>query len=179
MLAVQSDELAAYALELWEGHGRRWQLNGLFDIGYSYLTTSFTGMVLLVYHYLREDIGRRFVEFVEVVLLGRRFLLDVRRRQWRWAQSTHQNCCQVGPDSLHLAVAAYHGIPYLVARRRLIFLDHDEQRAVPSRHAIGLFIAKDQVLKDIFVISPILLRIRQEFLVVLATSIGRGTYVQL
>ena len=34
-------------------------------------------------------------------------------------------------------------------------LDHDEQRAVPSRHAIGLFVAEDEVLKIVVVISTV------------------------
>jgi hypothetical protein len=37
-------------------------------------------VILLVYHNLGEDIGRGLVEFVEVVLLCRWFLLRVRRR---------------------------------------------------------------------------------------------------
>ena len=54
-----------------------------------------------------------------------------------------------------MPVTAYHGIPYLVAWRLLVFLDHDEQRAVPSRHAIGLFVAEDEVLKIVVVISTV------------------------
>jgi hypothetical protein len=38
-------------------------------------------VVLLVYHDLGEDVGRRFVEFVQVVLLRCWFLLRVRRER--------------------------------------------------------------------------------------------------
>lgn len=78
MLPVQGDELATYALELWERHWGRGQLNWLLDIGYDYLTASFARVVFLVNHYLSENVRRRLVKLVEVVLLSRRFLLHVR-----------------------------------------------------------------------------------------------------
>jgi len=79
VLTIQGDELAADALELREGHWRRRELDGLLDIGNGYLSTSFTRVIFLVYHYLGEDIGGCLVELVEVVLLCRWFLLRVRR----------------------------------------------------------------------------------------------------
>lgn len=154
MLTVHGDELTANTLELWQGHWCSRELNGLLDIGNGYLSTPFARVILLVYHYLGEDIGCGLVELVEVVLLCGRFLLDVRQgRQYVWG--TYQHCRKVGLDRFHLAVTAYHGIPYLVAWRLLVFLDHDEQRAVPSRHAIGLFVAEDEVLKIVVVISTV------------------------
>ena len=68
---------------------------------------------------------------------------------------TYQHCRLVRPHDLCLPVAANEGVPDLVAPRRLIFLHNDEQRAVPSRHAIGLFVAEDEVLKVVVVISTV------------------------
>lgn len=64
VLSVERDELAAYALELRQGHRRRRQFNGLFDVWNRNLTPSLTGVVFLVYHDLCEDIGRRLVKLV-------------------------------------------------------------------------------------------------------------------
>lgn len=91
--------------------------------------------------------------------------------------STHQHCRKVRLDDLHLAVATNERIPNLLTRRRGIFPHHDEQRAVPSRHAIGLFVPEDEVLEVFLVISPVSILIRQQLFVVLATSIGRRPYV--
>ena len=79
VLPIQSDELTSYALELWERHWSCGQLNGLLDIGDDDFTTSFARVVFLVNHYLCEDVRSRLVKLVEVVLLGRWFLLHVRR----------------------------------------------------------------------------------------------------
>jgi hypothetical protein len=76
VLAVHGNELAAYALQLWEACGCGWQLNGLLDVVDLNLASSFALVVLLICHYLCEDVGRGLVEFVEVVLLGRRLLLE-------------------------------------------------------------------------------------------------------
>lgn len=92
---------------------------------------------------------------------------------------THQHGRQIGTDSLHLSVAAHHGLPYLVARRCLVFLDHDEQRTIPARHAIGLFVAENQIFKDVVLVSAVVLGIREQLGVVLAASVGRRAYVQL
>lgn len=74
MLAVQGDELAAYALELGEGHWCRGQLNELVDILHSDLAPSFSCMVFLVCHDLREYVGCCLVELIQVILLCGRFL---------------------------------------------------------------------------------------------------------
>jgi hypothetical protein len=94
-------------------------------------------------------------------------------------QGTYQYCCEILLHNFHFAVAAYHGLPYLVAWRCLVFFDHDEQRAVPSCHAIGLFISEDEVLEVFFFIPPIVFLVCQQLLVVFATSIGMRSYMQL
>lgn len=77
VLTVHRDELAAYALQLREGHWRRRELNWLLNLLDFDLSTSLPCVVFLVYQYLGEDVGRRFIELVEVVLFRRRFLLNV------------------------------------------------------------------------------------------------------
>lgn len=77
VLAIHGDELAANALQLRQGHGRRGELERLLHILHLYLSSSFSLVVFLVCHYLSEDIGCGLVELVEVILLGRRFLLGV------------------------------------------------------------------------------------------------------
>jgi hypothetical protein len=74
---------------------------------------------------------------------------------------SYQDCCQVWLDDLHLAVTAYHGLPYLVAWRRLVFFDRDEQRTIPPGHAIGLLIPEDQILKVLLFIATIVIHVRQ------------------
>lgn len=74
-MAIHGDELAAYALQLRERHGRGWELDGFLHVLDLDLASSFPLVVFLVCHDLREDVGRRLVELVEVVLLCRRFLL--------------------------------------------------------------------------------------------------------
>jgi hypothetical protein len=76
VLAVHGNELAAYALQLREARGGGRQLNGLLNILDLDLAPSFALVVLLVCHDLCEDIGRGFVEFVEIILLGCRLLLE-------------------------------------------------------------------------------------------------------
>jgi hypothetical protein len=159
VLTVHGDELAANTLELRQGHWRRRELNGLLDISHGYLSTPFARVILLVHHYLREDIGGRLVELVEVVLLCRGFLQCV-REHLQHVRGTHQHGREVRLDSLHLAIAAYHGVPYLVARRLLVLLNDNEQRTVPSRHAIGFFVAEDKVLKVVVVIAAVGIFIR-------------------
>jgi hypothetical protein len=61
----------------------------------------------------------------------------------------------------------------------VVLFDYDEQGTVPPRHAVGLLISKDEVLEVLLIISSIGLLVRQQLLVVLATSIGRRSYVQL
>lgn len=76
--AVHGDELATYALQLRQGHWRRWQLEGSLNAFDCYLSASLSCVVLLVRCYLGDDIGGGLIELVEVVLLGRRFLHMVR-----------------------------------------------------------------------------------------------------
>lgn len=92
---------------------------------------------------------------------------------------TYQYCRHVRLHSLPFAIAADHGFPYLLTRRRSIFFDHDEQRTVPPRHAVGLLIPEDQVLKVFLLVPSIRVLVGQQFLVVFATSIGRRPYMQL
>lgn len=179
VLSVERDELAAYALELRQGHWRRRQFNWLFDVWNRYLTPSLASVVFLVHHDLCEDIGRRLIELVEVVLLCRRFLARVRWWLAGDGGGTYQHCRQVRLHSLHLAITAYHGFPYLIAWRCFVLLYHDEQRTIPSCHAIGLFVSEDQVLKVLFVISAVAFLVGEQLLVVFTTSLGWCTYVQL
>lgn len=86
MLSVHGDELAAYALQLWQGHGRGRKLDGLLYVLYRYLTTSFSLVVFLVCHDLGEDVRRCLVELVEVVLFRCWFLMGSARRT-RWEGS--------------------------------------------------------------------------------------------
>jgi uncharacterized membrane protein (DUF4010 family) len=67
----------------------------------------------------------------------------------------------------------------MVAGRRVILVDDNEERAVPARHAVGLLVAEDEVLKVVLGIAAAAVLVRQEPLVVLATSLGRRSYVQL
>lgn len=92
---------------------------------------------------------------------------------------TYQHSRQVGFDGLQLAVGANEGIPYLLTRRRGVLLDDDEQWAVPPCHAVGLLVPEDQVLKVFLLIATVILLVCQQLLVVLATSIGRRSYMQL
>ena len=179
MLAVHGDELAAYALQLGQSHGCGGELDGRLDVGDGDFASAFSLVVFLVGHDLREDVGGCLVEFVEVVLLGRGFLMLLEDVVEFMGRGTHQYCRQIRLHRLHLAIAADHGFPYLLTWRRSIFFDHDEQRTVPPRHTIGLLIHKDQVLKVFLLISPIRVRVGQQLLVVFATSIGRCPYVQL
>lgn len=160
MLAIHGDELAANALQLRQGHRRRRKLDRLLHILDLYLSSSFSLVVFLVGHYLREDVGRGFVELVQVVLLCSGFLLNVSKSR-QLVGSAYQDCRKVRLDKLHLAVGANEGIPYLLAWRRCILFDYDEQRAVPSRHAIGLFVPEDEILKVFLVISTISVFVRQ------------------
>lgn len=82
---------------------------------------------------------------------------------------TYQYRCEVRLDDLHLAITAYEGVPYLVVRRRVILLDSDEQRAVPTCHAIRLFVSEDQILKVFVIISLISVLV---LVVVLAAPVG-------
>jgi hypothetical protein len=81
VLAIHSNELAANALQLWETHGRSGELNGLFHVLDLDLASSFPFVVFLVCHDLGENVGCRFVEFVEIVLLRCRFLSISAMRQ--------------------------------------------------------------------------------------------------
>lgn len=92
---------------------------------------------------------------------------------------TYQHCRQVWSDSFQFAVTAYEGVPYLVVWGCFVLFHHDEERAVPSCHAIGLFVPEYQVLKVVLGVATVVLCIGKELLVVLATSIGRRPYVQL
>jgi hypothetical protein len=92
---------------------------------------------------------------------------------------TYQDSRHVWLDNLRLAIASNEGFPHLVARWCRVFLDHDEEGAVPARHAIGLFVPEDQVLKVLLLIASILALVSQQLLVVLATSVGWRSYVQL
>lgn len=82
-------------------------------------------------------------------------------------------------DNLSLAVAAYEGVPHLVAPGRLVLLHDDEQRAVPARHAVGLLVPEDQVLKVLVVVAAILVRVGQQRGVDLAALVGGRAYVDL
>ena len=179
MLAVHGDELAAYALQLGQRHGCGWELDGRLDVWDCDVASSFSLVIFLVGHDLREDVGRRLVEFVEVVLLGRGFLLLLEDIWGFTGRGTYQHCRHIRLHRLHLAIAADHGFPYLLTWRRGIFFDHDEQRTVPPRHAIGLLIPEDEVLEVFLVIPSIRVLVGQQLLVVFATSIGRRPYMQL
>ena len=74
VLAIHCDELTAYALQLRQGHGRCGQLDSLLHVLHLDLAPSLSFMVLLVCHYLGQDVGCRLVELVEVVLLRCGFL---------------------------------------------------------------------------------------------------------
>lgn len=74
---VHGDELAAYALQLRQGHWCRGELQGPLDVLHLDLPSSLPSVVLLVCRYLGDDVGGGLVELVEVVLLGRRFLETV------------------------------------------------------------------------------------------------------
>jgi hypothetical protein len=76
-------------------------------------------------------------------------------------RGTYQYCCHIRLDDLHLAVTAYHGLPYLVAWRCLVFFNYDEQRTVPPCHAIGLLIPEDEILEVPLFITSINLLIRE------------------
>lgn len=76
VLAIHGDELAPYALQLRQGHGRGWELDALLNILHCDLASPFSLVIFLVCHYLGEDVRGRLVEFVEVVLLRCRFLED-------------------------------------------------------------------------------------------------------
>jgi hypothetical protein len=136
-------------------------------------------VIFLVGHDLREDVRRGLVEFVQVVLLSRGFLLLSKAVGGFAERGSYQNCRHIRLHRLHLAIAADYGFPYLLTWWRGIFFDHDEQRTVPPRHAIGLLIPEDQVLKVFLVVSSIRVLIGQQLLVVFATSIGRRPYMQL
>lgn len=74
---VQGYELSTYALELRQSHRRRRKFDGLFDIWNRHFTAALARMIFLVSHDLVQDVRRCLVELVEVVLLGRRFLVAV------------------------------------------------------------------------------------------------------
>jgi hypothetical protein len=79
VLAVHCNELSAYALQLWEGHGCSREFDGLLDVWNLYVASTFPLVVFLVCQYLCEDVGRGLVELVEVVLLRCGFLEVVRK----------------------------------------------------------------------------------------------------
>ena len=85
----------------------------------------------------------------------------------------------MGSDDFGLAVAAYEGVPDLVAPRGLVFLHDDEQRAVPAGHAVGLLVAEDEVLKDFLLVAAVGVLVGQQRRVDLATLVGGGSYVDL
>jgi hypothetical protein len=91
----------------------------------------------------------------------------------------YQNCSLVRLDDFGLGVAADEGVPDLVAPRRLVFLDDDEERAVPARHAVGLFVAEDEVLKVVVLVAAVLVSVGHQGCVEFATLVGRGSYVHL
>ena len=72
---------------------------------------------------------------------------------------THQYGRLVWTNDLHLPVTAHHGLPYLVERWGLVFVQYCEERTVPSGHAIWLLISEDQVLEVLLFISSIILLI--------------------
>jgi hypothetical protein len=76
---------------------------------------------------------------------------------------TYQDSRHVWLDNLRLAIASDEGFPHLVARWCRVFLDHDEEG----------------VLKVLLLIASILALVSQQLLVVLATSVGWRSYVQL
>lgn len=71
---VHGDELAPNALELWQRHGRCWELQRPLDVRHGDLASPFACVVLLVGGDLGDDVGGGLVELVEVILLGCRFL---------------------------------------------------------------------------------------------------------
>jgi hypothetical protein len=91
----------------------------------------------------------------------------------------YQHCRHIWLDNLRLAIATNESLPHLVAWWCFVLLDHDEQRAVPPRHAIGLFIPEDQVLEIVLFIASIVVCVGQKLLVVFATAIRWRSYVQL
>jgi len=137
-------------------------------------------MVFLICRYLGDDVGGGLVELVKVVLLGRRFLEMVNSNCATLdTNNTYQHCCLVRSDHLGLAVAAYKGVPDLVAPGRFVFLYDDEQRTVPPRHTVRLFVPEDEVLEVLLFIAPILVLVSQQGGVDLATFISGGAYVHL
>jgi hypothetical protein len=76
-------------------------------------------------------------------------------------------------------VVAHEGVPHGRTRRRRVLFDDEEQRAVPARHAVGLLVAEQQVLKVVRVVAAVDGRVGQQARVVLATAGLWGSYVQL
>jgi hypothetical protein len=142
------------------------------------LAAALAGVVFLVGCDLGEDVGGGLVKLVEVVLLRGGFLrlLVASASTARW---TYQNRRLVGLDNLRLGVAPNEGIPHLVAPRRLVFLDDNEERTVPARHAVWLFVAEDEVLEIIVLVAAVLVGVGQQGRVELATLVGGGSYVHL
>jgi hypothetical protein len=177
--AVHGDELAADALELWERHGRRGELEGALDVGHGDVAAAFAWVVLLVRCNLSDDVGGGLVEFVEVVLLGGWFLRLSAVSGARASCCAYQDRRLVRSDHLGLAVAAHEGVPDLVAPRGFVLLHDDEQRAVPPRHAVGLLVPEDQVLKVVLVVATLFVVVGQQCGVDLATLVGGRAYVDL
>lgn len=82
-------------------------------------------------------------------------------------------------DHLGLSVAAYEGVPDLVAPRGFVLLHDNEQRAVPPRHAVGLLVPEDQVLEILVVVPAIFVLGGQQRGVDLAALVGGRAYVDL
>lgn len=89
MLAIHSDELAPYTLQLWKCHWCCWKFKWLLHVLNGDLTTSFALVVLLVRYDLGDDIGSGFVELVKVVLLSGRFLGPLVRSMHGVAYTIH------------------------------------------------------------------------------------------
>jgi hypothetical protein len=81
--------------------------------------------------------------------------------------------------NLSLPVAAYEGVPDLVTPRGFVLLHDDEQRAIPTRHAVGLLVPEDQVLKVFLLVPAIFVLVGQQRGVDLAALVSGRTDVDL
>lgn len=94
-------------------------------------------------------------------------------------RDAYQNRRLVRPDNLALPVTAHHGVPYLFDGRRLVLVDHGEQRTVPTRHAVGLLIPEDEVLEILLFVAAVGVWVGQQALVDFTTLVGGRAYVNL
>ena len=84
---------------------------------------------------------------------------DYEKRAEGEERKTYKYSSEVRFHDLGFPVAAYHRFPNGVEWGCVVVIGYREERAIPSSHAVGFFVPKDQILENILFVASLAVRV--------------------